>query len=448
MTKHVLIGRMGDGDTEAVATRAGEVASVLQLVSGDRLDHGIGRALDHMKVMKLAPSEIGGDLLVLAAHVHAADTRISRNTESEDAWTREMRLVVPVSEPQRWNGAATTLKRMLDFLTGDRWTLEFRARPVKFATIVPPRTDLIGPPFDGVNLFSGGLDSLIGAIDTLKAGKTPLLVSHAGEGLVSKSQDICFDGLKKAFPGNLVDRLRVWMSFDSGLIDGVASEETTRGRSFLFFALGIAAGTGLGRKFTLTVPENGLIALNVPLDPLRLGALSTRTTHPFYIARWRELVGALGIDGEITNPYWDKTKGEMVKGCLDRPLLKRLVPLSLSCSSPTKGRWKKQPQGHCGYCLPCLIRRASLLGEDATPYGIADLKARPLDTKQAEGQQVRSFQFAIARLKARPDLAKLLIHKQGPLSDDVSQLPALAGVYGRGLAEVGRLLDGVRTEPS
>jgi len=198
MTKHVLIGRMGDGDTEAVATRAGEVASVLQLVSGDRLDHGIGRALDHMKVMKLAPSEIGGDLLVLAAHVHAADTRISRNTESEDAWTREMRLVVPVSEPQRWNGAATTLKRMLDFLTGDRWTLEFRARPVKFATIVPPRTDLIGPPFDGVNLFSGGLDSLIGAIDTLKAGKTPLLVSHAGEGLVSKSQDICFDGLKKA----------------------------------------------------------------------------------------------------------------------------------------------------------------------------------------------------------------------------------------------------------
>jgi hypothetical protein len=37
----------------------------------------------------------------------------------------------------------------------------------------------------------------------------------------------------------------------------------------------------LAGNFILHVPENGLIVINVPLDPLRLGAFSTRTTHPF-----------------------------------------------------------------------------------------------------------------------------------------------------------------------
>lgn len=58
------------------------------------------------------------------------------------------------------------------------------------------------------------------------------------------------------------------MTFDDGLVEGVGSENSTRGRSFLFCSLGIFAGTGLGRHFTLRVPENELIALNVPLDPL------------------------------------------------------------------------------------------------------------------------------------------------------------------------------------
>jgi len=273
-------------------------------------------------------------------------------------------------------------------------------------------------------------------------------VSHAGEGLVSKSQERCFDGLKAAYPGSAFNRLRVWMSFDAGLFGDVASEDTTRGRSFLFFSLGVTAGTSLASPFVLKVPENGLIALNVPLDQLRLGALSTRTTHPFYMARWNDLLRALGVGGKIENPYWDKTKGEMVAQCANPALLKQLTRLSLSCSSPTKGRWTKTPQGHCGYCLPCLIRRASLGGKDATVYNVPDLKAATLDTKHAEGQQVRSFQLAIARLSKRPDLAKALIHKPGPLYDDPSRHDALADVYRRGLEEVGRLLTGVRAAPS
>ena len=455
MRRHVIVGRCGPGDRARFSLGDGEVETRLDLVAGGRtLDHGIGRALADLNRLGVYPSEIGVDVLVLAAHVHAADTRISRASESQDGWTREIRLIVPVSDPDRWAAVAPILIRMLNFLTGDRWSMAFRARPRRFDAVAPTRpVRLIGPPFDDLALFSGGLDSLIGAIDTLEAGRTPLLLSHAGEGATSDAQTTLYDVLKRHYRGRAFERLRLWMAFPDRFVRDSGGESTTRGRSFLFFALGVFAGTGLDAPFTLKVPENGLIAVNVPLDPLRLGALSTRTTHPFFIARWNDVLNGIGLRGHIENPYWDKTKGEMVAACANGRLLRRLVPSSLSCASPTKGRWRGLGTQHCGYCLPCLIRRAALKaglqpGADPTTYTIDDLTARSLDTRQSEGVQIRSFQFAIERLRARPELAPILIHKPGPLSDEslVCQA-AIAGVYRRGLEEVGVLLRGVRARP-
>lgn len=455
MRRHLIAGRFGAGDKSGIPKADDEILTRLPLVSAQRrIDHGIGQALDNLKELNVFPTELGLDLLVLAAHVHAADTRIARATESQDNWTREIRLVVPVSNAVTWRAAAPILKRMLDFLTGDRWTLGFRPRPKGFEKAVPTRPKQPkGTSFDGVSLFSGGLDSLIGAIDALERGTSPLLVSHAGEGATSDAQNTVFTELKKHYSELGVPRLRVWMAFEDGLVKKIAGENTTRGRSFLFFALGAFAGSGLGGAFTLRVPENGLIALNVPLDPLRVGALSTRTTHPFYIARWNELLQVIGIAGHIENPYWNKTKGEMVSECANQKLLARLIPKSLSCASPAKARWQGHGIEHCGYCLPCLIRRAAIAAAmgttaDATTYTVANLRARPLDTRQAEGQQIRSFQFAIERLRKHPGLAKALIHKPGPLFDETARLTELAAVYRRGLQEVGTLLAGVSARPA
>jgi hypothetical protein len=449
MRRHVIAGRFGRTDVVAIPIAGDERMTLVDMLVGKSLAHGIGQALRDMADLNLGPTELAVDFMLVAAHVHAADTRIARASESQDGWSREIRLVVPVSDPERWNSASPILERMLRFLTGDLWRVGFRSRPGDFVTIAEPKPKPLVPvDFDCVGLFSGGLDSLVGAIDILKSGSKPLLVSHAGEGAVSKSQEDCFSSLKDAFPTSTFDRLRIWMAFRKGLIDGVDSEDTTRGRSFLFFSLGVAAGVSLGQEFTLNVPENGLIALNVPMDPLRLGALSTRTTHPFYMARWNELLTTLDIRGRLVNPYWDKTKGEMVAACSDTSILKGIVSQSLSCSSPTKGRWDGRPQGHCGYCLPCLIRRASLLGDDPTSYGLKDLRKSTLDTTHAEGQQVRSFQLAARRVAKRPELAGILIHKPGPLKDYPDRLDAYADVYRRGLAEVDRLLAGVTTAPT
>jgi hypothetical protein len=454
MKRQLLAGRFGPSDQTPIPSGADEQLTRLNLVAGARrLAHGMGGALENLQALGVYPSEIGIDLLSLAAHVHAADTRVSRSGQSQDSWTRELRLVVPVSDPGRWTAAARTLTTLLNFLTGDRWAIGFRSRPAKFTKISPsaPAKPIVRV-FDSLSLFSGGLDSLIGAIDLLEDGKIPLLVSHCGEGATSDAQKKLFTALKKQYPAIAFERLRVAMTFDKGLVKGVDSEDSTRGRSFLFFALGVLAGTGLGGKFILRVPENGLIALNVPLDPLRLGSNSTRTTHPYYIARWNDLLGELGINGSVQNPYWDKTKGEMAAACANKSLLSKLAPDSLSCSSPVKGRWRGRGIEHCGYCLPCLIRRAAIdsafgVGHDPTVYTIADLQAQTLSTHRSVGQQVRSFQYAIERLRSRPALSKLLIHKPGSLVDEAGRIDQLAEVYRRGLAEVARLIAGVKTSP-
>lgn len=455
MSRHVLFGRFGLNDKVAVPSAEGEVATSVEFVQAfKRLEHGIGLALDELATMGVYPSEVGVDLLVLAAHIHAVDTRISRSTESQDSWTREMRLVVPVSDADRWNGVSGLLQRMMNFLTGDRWTFNFRPRPEGFELFVAAKP-LILPElrFDGVSLFSGGLDSLIGAIDALEEGRNPLFVSHAGESAVSAAQEKLFRRLETQYSDRPFRRLRLWMIFDKKLVKEVPAEDSTRGRSFLFFATGALAGSGFGQPCRLYAPENGLIALNVPLDQLRLGSLSTRTTHPFYIARWNELLRALDIPVMIENPYWDKTKGEMVSACANPALLNQAIPESLSCSSPTKGRWKGHGTEHCGFCLPCLIRRAAIKngirGTDPTTYTLADLRSEALNSTQAEGVQIRSFQLAIARLAKRPGLASILIHKSGPLRDEApDRQSALTGVYLRGMKEVGKLLAHVTTTPS
>jgi hypothetical protein len=244
--------------------------------------------------------------------------------------------------------------------------------------------------------------------------------------------------------------VRANVSFDKNDLPDMGTETTTRGRSFIFFALAALAASALHAGTPIYVPENGLISLNVPLDALRLGAWSTRTTHPFYMARWQDLLDNLGIKAHLINPYRFKTKGEMLSECKNKTLLKKALGETVSCSSIGKGRWKGLSPGHCGYCAPCLIRRASIhaaFGSDPTPYSISDLQAQPLDAKQAESEHVRAFKMMSRRLAETPSLAPILVHKTGPLSDypakDVAQY---ASVLRRGISEVGVIVDSVVIE--
>src|SRR5438105_9189104 len=105
-----------------------------------------------------------------------------------------------------------------------------------------------------------------------------------------------------------------------------------RSRSLVFCALGVFASRSLGRHIPLLVPENGFIAINIPLTPSRIGTCSTRTTHPFFLDCFQAAVTAVGLEHPIVNPLRLKTKGEAIATCRDQDAIMRLAPQSVSCA--------------------------------------------------------------------------------------------------------------------
>ncbi|MGJ7606272.1 Qat anti-phage system QueC-like protein QatC [Variovorax sp. LT1R20] len=456
MSHQTIIFRLGASDSALVAPSRPDsiVTDVPFLDPYDKPMYGVDHPLDQLREWGFNPSEIGVELIMLATALTAADTRISRGAHSQDGWSREIDLHLPVSDVARWSSQAMLLQTMLRFLTGDRWQLFFRPRPTDAPSLVRPTEKLRMFEPSCVCLFSGGLDSFIGATNLLARREAPMLVSHWWDPNASKHQTNCIEALAARFAPQELHHVRAQIGFDHDTLAQSSREDTLRGRSFLFFALAAATASAVGGVVTVYVPENGLISLNVPLDPLRVGALSTRTTHPFYMARFNELLQGLGIPAQLENPHRHQTKGEMVDSCLEKDFLHTSAKLTMSCSAEGKHRHDRDEARrkvqHCGHCVPCLIRRAALhagFGSDDTEYWLKDLHAQAIDSSTAMGEHIRAFQFALARLAAHPGRARRDIHQPGPLYDHPDDLDDYEGVYVRGMQEVAELLEDVEARP-
>lgn len=179
-------------------------------------------------------------------------------------------------------------------------------------------------------LFSGGLDSLIGAIDCLEVtnGEPLCLVGHHDPNIggVQKDQEQILEVLRTLYP-NRCRPILVGVGHS-----GKSAEITMRSRSVLFVALGIVIAAHLGDRTPLLIPENGTIALNVPLTPSRRGSCSTRTAHPHYLALLQDWLDGIGLAHPLQNPLLDKTKGEAGAQCLNQAALKKTALLSCSCA--------------------------------------------------------------------------------------------------------------------
>lgn len=301
-------------------------------------------------------SPLHRDFLDLAAAVYVAD-ELARRKDAEDWWTRAFRFLFPVKDPAVWEAAEGQLRRCLGGLSGDDYGFAWPER-TGLPRGVRPRRRLAGR-FDAVCLFSGGIDSLLGAWRLLSAGKRVLLVGHQADGLTAAAQTDLAASLEEAFPGrSALVQTRVSRSGSDRtrfrLPDKV--EESHRPRSFLFLSLAACVAHSLGVE-ELHIPENGLIALNPPLQVSRIGTLSTRTAHPIYLARFLDVVRALGVyRGALKNPFIDQSKTDMLRGIEER--LRPLLLRSVSCARPS--RYQDRHVRHCGYCVPCLFRRAAM----------------------------------------------------------------------------------------
>lgn len=444
MRRNIFI-RMGKSDVFPAAGAAD--ISIDMIDNFNTLDRGMNQLLEKLFKLNVRPSEPAVDLMIVATSVYAADTGVSRERYADDRWTRVIDLSIPVSDVDLWDELKSKLSAMLRFLTGDHWTFTFRPRPEGYKELarLPEKLDLTD--FTHVSLFSGGLDSLIGTINLLAAGERPLLISHYWDGEASSAQRKLLEILE-ARHGNSFESIRAYIGFKKTDFAEAGSDNNQRARSFLFYSLAIVAADAVDSTNKVLIPENGLIALNVPMEALRLGSLSTRTAHPHFIKSMSDLIHDLGINATLENPYRFKTKGEMAAECLDPDLLSELAPHSMSCSHPAQVRFESVAPQHCGRCVPCLIRRASLnfglKAMDTTEYFLDDLHSHTLDSKSADGKNIRSFLFAADNLRHKPERARYLVLKPGPLDSD--ELDDYIDVYRRGMDEVSNLLKGVSSK--
>jgi hypothetical protein len=139
---------------------------------------------------------------------------------------------------------------------------------------------------------------------------------------------------------------------------------------------------------------------------------STRHAHGQFLSLMERLgTGLFGRPIRVFNPYELTTKAEMVRVLAPHP---RLALATVSCwYQQWSGRGASQGRGHCGVCIPCLVRRVALesAGIEVPPdhfdHDVLRLAMAPGDAGRSLGPYRSLVGFA-ARLTACPSWRRFL----------------------------------------
>ena len=307
--------------------------------------------------------DVHADLLEVASYVYAADAAIGRGGKTDPHlgrnWRRTLRFVIPVRLPNLWSSdpVISALVETLTFLSDDTYAFAFRPLDdppptADFFEFEESRSAAFMP--EEVILFSGGLDSLSGAIEELaQHGKRVALVSHRSAPKLAAAQKALVEDLRSRFGRDRVFHVPVWANVDVSL----GRESTHRTRSFLFAALGAVTARLFGRD-RIRFFENGVVSLNLPPVAQVVGARATRSTHPQALSGFGRVLSALlAREFDVSNPFAWRTKAEVIariaeNGCTE------LIRYSRSC---TRVHAMTILHPHCGQCSQCIDRRFAVL---------------------------------------------------------------------------------------
>lgn len=301
--------------------------------------------------------ETCNDLMRIACAVFHADCSVSRGGDARSdmgaAWRRSFSAKVKVSDPQLW-GRQDVREALVDaaeFLTEDSFEFEFDDLPYgkptqqyfNFASREDERT------FDEVILFSGGLDSFAGALQSLANGTgNVVLLTHRSSQKAITRQTKLANYLKGRFPKRVLH-----VQITARRKATVATERTQRSRSLLFTSLAYAVARAL-QISTISFYENGVISQNLPISGSVIGTAATRTTHPLSLVLLERLLGALGGSRiAIRNPFIWKTKAEVLE-VIRAHSAEDQIKHTVSC---TNLHTQSAEESHCGDCTQCLDRR-------------------------------------------------------------------------------------------
>lgn len=382
--------------------------------------------------------EANRDAFLLAVCAFLAD----RTTRRPKGWQRNLQIQVPVADVPAWQSVRSDIEQTLSFLTSDEWSVAFVDGPSHGTEDSPPPEVNDDPEVNLVCLFSGGSDSMCGAIKAMEEGQRITLVSHWD--WTGHAQIQCqLAGELREFFGASVPHVQVHLGRKSTQINGsrFTDEPTRRSRSLLFITLGLAVAS-IGTPLPMWIAENGFASLNLPLAPERRASLSTRTTHPVFLDGLRTTLQQTGAHSEFSNPFATATKGEMfteVASLIGKEKAADLLSKTHSCVHVRwAGSFGRPPSTHCGVCFGCRVRRAGFVAsglEDRTTYLTGDLSGKDKQRFLAMPgvrSEVETARYAMQRDIGPADILALEL----PSSQDVENALDLVR---RGFAELARV---------
>lgn len=315
------------------------------------------------------------DLIEIAAYVYSADQLISRTQQDTDtfggSWRRNLTFNIPVREPAVWNDSEIRdcLISTLNFLSDDSYNFNFikAKKPRGFQGYLDFDDNVAkAVPTEQIVMFSGGLDSLAGAIDEIILQKRKVtLVSHKS----TPKNNRILRSLRKTLSEKAgSDLAPEFLGIRASIKKKLQKEYTQRTRSFLFASLGATIAKML-RLNSVRFYENGVISLNLPICAQVVGSRATRTTHPKTLAGFEKLISLLDNSPFLVrNPYIWKTKAEVIKIIVEAGL-GDTIATSRSCAHTWQwGNGKT----HCGTCSQCLDRRIAMLAAGAEAFDPVD----------------------------------------------------------------------------
>lgn len=309
------------------------------------------------------------DLLEIAAYIFAADRRTYRGRPDDleyHSWSRSFHIHIPVKDYNFWDKPEVKelLEQALCFMSGDHgYKFTFYQGDGDFPTnfFDDEKFTVDRPDNLRVVLFSGGIDSLAGAIELLETTDSEIcLVSHqTGLPGVQTTQKGLYDEIKRLYP----ERCKHY-KFRCGLSDIPSRDETQRTRSFLYTSIAFA----LAREYkqdSIYVFENGITSINFAETQDLMNGRASRTTHPQTIKKLEELFTVIGEKQfSIQHPYLYKTKTDVVEVLKTHNRI-GLLNSSVSCSTT---RNKAPGATHCGVCSQCIDRRFAVYAAEVEKH--------------------------------------------------------------------------------
>jgi hypothetical protein len=338
-------------------------------------DKNITFETDHIRVrLGASVSDRLLDLIEIATYIYCADQATGRGGNVQAhmgaAWRRDFRFVIPVRDPDHWSHAdiIECLRSTVSFLSDDNYEFEFESmsdRPLIQTYLPFDGSDGVTFNPDMVALFSGGLDSLAGAIEELAAKNGRIaLVSHRSSVKVFDHQKRIVQKLSERFPKQIL-HIPILVTRQEDL---PVKDYTQRSRSFLYAALACAVGHILGIN-KVRFFENGVVSINLPISEQVIGGRATRTTHPRVIKTFREFFSvALASAVDIDNPFVWRTKKDIVQTIVENGG-SELINDSVSC---TRVHEMTKLNTHCGRCSQCIDRRFAILAAKAEAHDASE----------------------------------------------------------------------------